>query len=233
MEKFIRPENILSEICSIAFEAKNRLVIACPFINLHHNFKRSIKSQISNNNLQITIIYGKFSQKSDYEMTKEDLDFLQDFPRIKIYYNKRLHAKYYANETKSIVSSLNLNHTSSNNNLEYGIRLNNQSNKVALELKNFFDEIIEESELVFESKREIANKIIDEKNEKNGYHKNLQRIKKQYINAYERWTSGDDEKLEKLFCEGKKIKELSGIFMRQPSAIRARINKLELKEKYF
>ncbi len=51
-------------------------------------------------------------------------------------------------------------------------------------------------------------------------------------NAYERWTQEDDEKLELLFCEGKSVKELMAIFERQEGAIRSRIKKLELREKY-
>ena len=51
-------------------------------------------------------------------------------------------------------------------------------------------------------------------------------------NAYEKWTAENDEKLELLFCEGKNIKELSEIFKRNNGAIRSRIRKLELKEKY-
>lgn len=33
-------------------------------------------------------------------------------------------------------------------------------------------------------------------------------------NAYERWSTEDDEKLELLFCEGKTVKELTTIFAR-------------------
>jgi len=51
-------------------------------------------------------------------------------------------------------------------------------------------------------------------------------------NAYERWSTEDDEKLELLFCEGKTVKELSAIFSRNEGAIKSRIKKLELKEKY-
>lgn len=51
-------------------------------------------------------------------------------------------------------------------------------------------------------------------------------------NAYEKWTNEDDDKLELLFCEGKTVSELSEIFKRNPGAIRSRINKLELNEKY-
>lgn len=48
-------------------------------------------------------------------------------------------------------------------------------------------------------------------------------------NAYSKWTSDDDEKLERLFCEGHTIHELSKEFGRNNGAIRSRINKLELE----
>jgi len=51
-------------------------------------------------------------------------------------------------------------------------------------------------------------------------------------NAYEKWTTEDDENLERLFCEKKTVAELSEIFGRNSGAIRSRIKKLELKEKY-
>lgn len=53
-----------------------------------------------------------------------------------------------------------------------------------------------------------------------------------YPNAYMPWTQEDDNKLERLFCEGKTTKELSGIFQRKQGAIRSRVKKLELEEKY-
>ncbi|MDE5487300.1 hypothetical protein [Elizabethkingia meningoseptica] len=51
-------------------------------------------------------------------------------------------------------------------------------------------------------------------------------------NAYQPWKQEDDDKLEVLFCEGKTIEELSTIFGRNNGAIRSRIDKLELREKY-
>jgi hypothetical protein len=56
------------------------------------------------------------------------------------------------------------------------------------------------------------------------------RLKNQ--NAYMPWSKEDDDKLELLFCEKKSIKELSEIFCRNSGAIRSRIKKLELEEKY-
>ena len=58
----------------------------------------------------------------------------------------------------------------------------------------------------------------------------LQREK--FKNAYSKWTKKDDERLEILFCKGLSVSELSKEFGRNNGAIRSRINKLELKEKY-
>ncbi|MDO8898779.1 MAG: DUF3276 family protein [Bacteroidales bacterium] len=58
------------------------------------------------------------------------------------------------------------------------------------------------------------------------------KIREKHKHAYLPWTPEDDNQLELLFCEGKKVKELAQIFGRNDGAISSRIKKLELKEKY-
>lgn len=53
-----------------------------------------------------------------------------------------------------------------------------------------------------------------------------------YPNYLKPWTEDDDAKLERLWCEGTSIKDLAERFGRNPGAIDARIEKLELIEKY-
>lgn len=60
----------------------------------------------------------------------------------------------------------------------------------------------------------------------------VEKIRETHKQAYQPWTQDDDNKLEILFCEGKKVKELTKIFGRNDGAISSRIKKLELKEKY-
>jgi hypothetical protein len=60
----------------------------------------------------------------------------------------------------------------------------------------------------------------------------VEEIRETHGQAYLPWTAEDDNKLEILFCEGKKTKELAQIFGRKEGAINSRINKLELREKY-
>lgn len=53
-----------------------------------------------------------------------------------------------------------------------------------------------------------------------------------YPNYLKAWTSEDDRKLEQMWCEGASVKKLALTFGRNPGAIKARIEKLELEEKY-
>lgn len=53
-----------------------------------------------------------------------------------------------------------------------------------------------------------------------------------YPNYLKPWTVTDDLELERLWCEGVQIDELSRLFKRNAGAIQARIEKLELYEKY-
>jgi hypothetical protein len=59
----------------------------------------------------------------------------------------------------------------------------------------------------------------------------LEELKEKYPNAYEPWTADDDKKLTNLYRKGKTVKQLTEVFGRQPGAIEARLNKLELIEK--
>ena len=71
-------------------------------------------------------------------------------------------------------------------------------------------------------------KIKSNKMPKSGYHKKLAKIKEKYPNAYEHWTPETDEKIKKLYHEGKSNSELSEIFQRKSGAIRSRLKKLGL-----
>ena len=46
------------------------------------------------------------------------------------------------------------------------------------------------------------------------------------------WTTEEDDKLEFLYCEGKKVNEMALILERKKGAIESRIKKMGLKEKY-
>ena len=192
---------------------------------MHHHFKRALKKHLSNDKIKIIVLFGKFTNNTHYKLIDEDSEFLKSFPNIQIKYHSRLHAKFYANEKTALVTSLNMNHSSHNNNLEYGISIDINSSELSKNLFTFIEEIISESDLIFEKLpagiKAVGNAV-----------GNIDKFRESFPKAYERWTPADDEKLEKFFCDKKSIDEIARAFQRQTSAIRARINKLELYEKY-
>jgi len=56
----------------------------------------------------------------------------------------------------------------------------------------------------------------------------VERIRRQYPNAYARWTEADDDFLREAFGQGKAISELAEQFGRQPGAIKSRLRRLDL-----
>lgn len=75
-------------------------------------------------------------------------------------------------------------------------------------------------------------KELKEPKQTDGKTYSVEKIRETHQQAYLPWTAEDDNKLELLFCEGKKVKELAEIFGRNTGAINSGIKKLELKEKY-
>lgn len=53
-----------------------------------------------------------------------------------------------------------------------------------------------------------------------------------YPNYLKPWKTSDDLELERLWCEGMTVEDLAKHFKRNPGAIAARIEKLELIDKY-
>ena len=60
----------------------------------------------------------------------------------------------------------------------------------------------------------------------------MNEIKKTHKQAYEKWTEELDNELTEKYCTGWSVKDMSKYFKRTDGAIRSRIKKLELKEKY-
>ena len=81
-------------------------------------------------------------------------------------------------------------------------------------------------------KKYIKNKLLEKEGNKSAKTYSIDKIREDYQQAYQPWSKEDDKKLEQLVREEKKIAELSKIFRRNEGAIRSRIKKLGLREKY-
>lgn len=162
MAEFLHDDDLNAAIGRIFRESEQQLVIISPFIKLHSRLKDALKSKSNPHKLNIVVVFGKNENKIEKSLSKEEFDFLREFPNITIKYQPRLHAKYYANERSAILSSMNLYDFSQNNNIEFGILTESSifgdisSNFTGITLDkdahNYFQEVISNSDTVFSNK---------------------------------------------------------------------------------
>jgi hypothetical protein len=167
MAKFIQGDELNLEIQRIIGDATEFLMLISPYIKLHPRLRDSLKSKIKNDRLEIVLVFGK--NENDYykSMPKEEFDFFTQFPNIEIRHEERLHAKFYANEHASVLTSMNLYDFSQNHNIEAGIYLdtkfiNRLSSYLSLDEQalQYFEEVIENSKLLFKRKPQYSNTFI-------------------------------------------------------------------------
>ena len=169
MAKFLQGNDLNSHLEQILDKAVTRLILISPYIKLHDRYLSTLKSKIDSPKLEITVVFGKNEENKSKSMQKEDFNFFKEFPNIEIRYEKRLHAKYYANENSAILTSMNLYNYSQDNNIEAGILLNttilgsltdglisNENTDKAAQ--DYFSRVIEQSDLMFERKPKCESK---------------------------------------------------------------------------
>lgn len=103
------------------------------------------------------------------------------------------------------------------------------------ELKDERVALLEEGQNTSDIERAITELrfIIKQEKEQAGKDKayTVEEKRQEHKQAYQSWE-GHDAELELLFCDGKSVAELAAHFGRNEGAIRSRIKKLELREKY-
>ena len=121
MTKFITGKNLEDAVYDIIWKAESNLLIVSPFIKLDDYFKRLFDKHINNPKLHILIVFGKNEKEVSRSMSKDDFDYFKKFLNISIVYIPNLHAKYYGNEKKGVITSINLYDYSFKNNIEFGV----------------------------------------------------------------------------------------------------------------
>ena len=135
---------------------------------------RSIEKKESDE-LDIILVFGKNENDASKSISLEDVSFLKQFPNIQIRYEKRLHAKYYANENAAILTSMNLYGYSQNNNIEAGVLtklslIGNIANNIMSNITDedsfdkqtykYFDIVIKQSKVIFKKTTEIERSFM-------------------------------------------------------------------------
>lgn len=121
MAKFITGEELEKVVYDIIWEAEQTLMIVSPYVKLDNYFKTLFDKHTRNHKLHIILVFGKNEGDVSRSMSKSDFDYFKKFLNISIVYVSNLHAKYYGNEKKGVVTSINLYDYSFKNNIEFGV----------------------------------------------------------------------------------------------------------------
>ena len=175
MAQFLTGNELNTEIEKIFENAKEQIILISPYIKLHERYSSTLKSKLENPKLKITVVFGKNEEDLSKSMKKEAFDFFKEFPNIEIRHEKRLHAKYYANEASAILTSMNLYEFSQNNNIEAGVLSKSTLlGEMAQDLvtnviggdsydkkaSTYFQRVIEQSELLFQRKPKFEKTLL-------------------------------------------------------------------------
>lgn len=137
MAQFLKPEDLIKELKKLITESEFELTLVSPYIKLHDEIKDILKKKINDPEFQLFVIFGKNETDLSKSLSNNDFDFFKQFQNVEIRYVENLHAKYYANDFKSIITSLNLHSFSIKNNIEIGVLF---EQKVGSRVLNFISE---------------------------------------------------------------------------------------------
>lgn len=182
MPRFLNHTLVSKEIIGLFENAKEGIVIVSPYIKLHPDIKMALEKKINDPKFTIEVMYGKNEKDISKSLSLDDLEFFKSFQNVFIYYQENLHAKYFANENKSIITSINLHEYSIKNNIEVGILLERNlsgfgaDNSMDDEAVKYFSEIFQKSTPVFvkEVKKKKVFFGLFEKNDGTEIHLNNQ-----------------------------------------------------------
>ncbi|WP_299334780.1 phospholipase D family protein [uncultured Psychroserpens sp.] len=150
MSEFLTENNLNAALSHIFESAKYELLIISPYIKLHDRIKSILKSKLNNPDLSIVLLFGKNEDDISKSLNQDDFNFFKQFPNIQIRFEKRLHAKLYANEYEYLITSMNLYDYSQNINIESGIIGDVTEKRIGKQTLDYFNRVIEQSELIFE-----------------------------------------------------------------------------------
>lgn len=157
MATFLTGNDLNAQLENLFEYADEYIILISPYIKLHDRYASVLKAKKDNPNFKIIVVFGKNEDDFSKSMKQEDFNFFKDFPNIEIRYEKRLHAKYYANESSAILTSMNLYNFSQDNNIEAGVLTNRKGilgsitsqDTLENDAAGYFQRVIEQSDLLF------------------------------------------------------------------------------------
>ncbi|MBT4135959.1 hypothetical protein HOD75_01175 [archaeon] len=210
MAKFLDTLGISNELGQIIKNAKEKLVIISPYLQISDRFKEMLEDQ-DRMRIYIDLIYRKSN------LQPQESNWLKGLTSVRTRICKTLHAKCYLNENKALITSMNFYEFSQVNNEEMGIVVNKDedpelyediSNEVQRLIRNN-DEIKVSVEKVLPRKNNIqVEKVENVKRITNFEGHCIRCDDKIKVNVksplcpkcYKSWSKYNDKDYEEKFC---------------------------------
>lgn len=147
MAEFLTTYGTSYNIENIIIDAKAKLILISPYLQLSKTFYERLKDA-SNKGVSIKIIYGKD------ELKPNERNSLADLKNVELFYFENLHAKCYFNESKMVITTMNMYEFSEKNNREMGVLIDR------IKDKDLFDKAVSETLSILQSSEQIPLKKV-------------------------------------------------------------------------
>ncbi len=123
LDEFIYDEQIEPAIVRIIDGARRRLVLVSPFNEYSTRVRQALKRAAARQGLSITVVCRKEKEQDERPLWEQ----LESDYRAEVFLVERLHAKVYFNESRAVVTSMNLYQSSATENKEIGFRIRDEA----------------------------------------------------------------------------------------------------------
>ncbi len=138
-------EEVEPQVLSIIRNAKQYATFVTPYVRLWGHLQNAIDQAIGRG------VRISFIVRTDEKPPLEDLEWLFDH-KVKLYKLKDLHAKIYINESRVLISSMNITEHSTTNSLEFAMAV--QSEKDAIAFRDYTSGLMRRAERLQLEQRE-------------------------------------------------------------------------------
>ena len=127
MVEFLTTSSIYDRLEQIIKDAGDRLVIVSPYLKVDPRIIEHLEDA-ANRGVSIRVIHGKRELRENEKNRLQPLSSVQS--GMELYFRENLHAKLYMNESKAILTSMNLHEFSQRFNDEMGILVSLETDPV-------------------------------------------------------------------------------------------------------
>lgn len=148
MAEFLTTSGTSHEIENIIIEAKVKLILVSPYLQIPRMLYERLKD-VSDKNVDIKIVYGK------EELKPNERSSLTDLKNVEFFFLENLHAKCYFNEARMIITSMNLYEFSQKHNREMGVLIDRITDR------EIYEKAVDETESIIRAAKLSPIKQVD------------------------------------------------------------------------